>query len=1406
MIGGFWYSLRNSLDLWKQQNSASKRKYSRFSARMPELLEQRRMLAANPITFSAAISQIVVSGTSTADHVVVSAPTSGVVHVRVISNGATFDADFQRSAVASVSFSGGDGNDVFENQTDVSSIAFGGAGDDALTGGAGNDVLDGGDGNDYLNGGAGDDTLYGGTGVDTLYGGDGNDTLDGGDGNDLLYGEANNDVLYGSAGDDDLSGGTGDDKLYGGDGNNSLLGDDGNDQLYGEGNNNYLNGGEGDDMLYGGVGADTLYGGDGNDTLDGIDGNDQLFGEAGNDVLYGSAGDDNLSGGTGDDKLYGGNGNDSLVGDDGNDQLYGGDGNDYLGGGAGEDTLYGGAGVDTLYGGDGNDTLDGGDGNDLLYGEADNDVLYGSAGDDNLSGGTGDDRLYGGDGNDALVGDDGNDQLYGEGNDDYLNGGVGDDSLSGGLGDDQLYGGDGNDSLDGGDGNDHLYGEADDDILAGGAGDDNITGGTGNDQLFGGDGSDQLFGGDGDDILHGGNGSDHLYGEVNNDIVYGDAGDDTLYGGVGDDILLGGDGNDALLGDDGNDILVGDAGNDGLSGLAGNDLLIGGYTIYDNDPVSLRAIQAEWISNDLYATRTQHLADESFAFHLESNETVFDDSVPDTLTGGDGQDWFFETGIAPVYVPADVTPDQAVSAPDDGHATIIVHQLPQLEGFNLLDSLDHLGDVQADEQIATKVPHVSNLSMQREHLELYQLVRYDQVTNYALRSGAWSDSSIWKNGAVPADGAHVLIPLGVKVTVDGMIPQRIGTIRIDGTLAFATTTDTELKVDTIVDSETGRFEMGTASNPVQAGVVAHLLFTDNGAIDRTWDPFAFSRGLITHGSVSMYGADVTSYENIVGWALAGSARLQLVSSPSGWKVGDEIVLAGTDGGAQQNEVRHILQIFGTTVTLDQALTYNHLPATVSGTIQLANLTRNVVIDSEATTIDRYGHVMFMHNADVSINNVGFYRLGRTDKSQPINDPVVDANWQLVPGTGTNPRGRYAVHFHRTGTVNNGHPAIVRGSVVDGSPGWGFVNHSSYVDISDDVAYDVVGAAFVTEAGDEIGNFTNDLAIGSTGSGEDTESRIAIQDFGHEGDGFWFQGTGISATNNMAAGNAGSGFFVYGRGLKVGGVETKFLSQNLPDPSIANGATTVNVGSVPMLQFARNEAYNSGTGLTVQYHLEKAANTDYGTFSDSEFWNDAEGITLPYANQVVLENMIVVGPKGAVTSDFAGVECNDITRNIVFYNLQVSGYQTGLDVPVAGSTMIFGGNFDNSLDIEIRTARGKNRNVLITGPITFGANDFAQIIMVPQIGPLPTYFNDITHDLLPDTVTVNYGALVNKQLYYTAQLASYIPFPVAAINVPPSYVGLTNQQLDDQFGVSIGGAIAPADAHAVPSILGGVVAP
>jgi Ca2+-binding RTX toxin-like protein len=72
--------------------------------------------------------------------------------------------DLTGSAVQSVVFSGGDGNDFLNaSGTSTPVTADGGAGDDILIGGAGDDILIGGGGADLLIGGGGNDILIGGS-------------------------------------------------------------------------------------------------------------------------------------------------------------------------------------------------------------------------------------------------------------------------------------------------------------------------------------------------------------------------------------------------------------------------------------------------------------------------------------------------------------------------------------------------------------------------------------------------------------------------------------------------------------------------------------------------------------------------------------------------------------------------------------------------------------------------------------------------------------------------------------------------------------------------------------------------------------------------------------------------------------------------------------------------------------------------------------------------------------------------------------------------------------------------------------------------------------------------------------------------------------------------------------------
>jgi hypothetical protein len=146
--------------------------------------------------------------------------------------------------VLSINVEGGEATDLIGlEDVDVSVVADGAAGDDAIDGGRGRNSLKGGVGVDQLvggstaddlDGGGDDDLLVGGSGSDTQVGGSGDDIIMGGkgeaddlrgqEGQDLLLGGSGGDLLDGGSGDDVLAGGSASDRIAPGSGENRILG------------------------------------------------------------------------------------------------------------------------------------------------------------------------------------------------------------------------------------------------------------------------------------------------------------------------------------------------------------------------------------------------------------------------------------------------------------------------------------------------------------------------------------------------------------------------------------------------------------------------------------------------------------------------------------------------------------------------------------------------------------------------------------------------------------------------------------------------------------------------------------------------------------------------------------------------------------------------------------------------------------------------------------------------------------------------------------------------------------------------------------------------------------------------------------------------------------------------------
>jgi hypothetical protein len=711
-----------------------------------------------------------------------------------------------------------------------------------------------------------------------------------------------------------------------------------------------------------------------------------------------------------------------------------------------------------------------------------------------------------------------------------------------------------------------------------------------------------------------------------------------------------------------------------------------------------------------------------------------------------------------------------------------------------------------------------------------------QATHKSVSSGLWSDPATWEGGVVPGADAMVWIPAGSAVTVDAVYRSSMEWIRADGVLRFLPTADTGLRVETIIVSPTGLIEMGTEDVPIAAGFESKVIFADRGELDAS-DTRKLGRGLISHGMVSVYGQEVTSFVPLTGTGASYKATtLTLASIPVGWNVGDRLVLTGSDiwrvdGDDEEFE---LIALDGNVVTLDKPLAHSHRTPDERFRVYLANVSRNAVFESENVSESaRRGHIMFMHSDDVRVENAGFYGLGRTDKRTPIDDVEFLEDGTVEPRTGANPRGRYAVHFHRTGLERANSPAIIRGSAVVDSPGWGIVNHSSYLVAEDNVSFDVVGAHFATEAGDEIGAFRRNLAIRSEGSGDHVEKRRSVQDFGHEGSGFWFQGAGVEVEGNIAVNQKHAGFIYFTEGLEEGALGTaKFKSVNLDDTSIAGGKDTIAVGKVPIKLFKGNESFGNNIGFETWFHLRDAGHDGRSVVEDFLVWgNRSRGLHTPYTHNITFRNVTAYRlPKHPGDTAFIG---NDVTKSVRYENVTVEGWSTGIAMPRNGNNVIEGGVFNNIINIDIRTAGDVTRTIDLNGDIDFRPlppevlKDKVNWNVYLRADFNPKH-NDLTRLFNPDIVRLGLVSLNGKQIYYKEQDADFIPFPKkeftvqgakaktpkitydkdgkpiapeAAPYVPREMYNKTNAQLFSQYGLTIGAAIAPKNAVDVPGING-----
>ncbi|MFP5271335.1 PA14 domain-containing protein [Coleofasciculus sp.] len=632
------------------------------------------------------------------------------------------------------------------------------------------------------------------------------------------------------------------------------------------------------------------------------------------------------------------------------------------------------------------------------------------------------------------------------------------------------------------------------------------------------------------------------------------------------------------------------------------------------------------------------------------------------------------------------------------------------------------------------LPHQDHPVKQTEHLGLLDLVPHSAATHVAVNDGSWFDPNTFQQGQVPGTDAKVVISEGVHVTYDAESDTRLETVRVDGTLEFAHNRNTKIVVDTFIASPTSTLTIGSETNPIQSDKTARIVIADNGEIDTNWDSTLISRGVVTHGKVRINGAEKLDFISLATDASAGDNELVLnlpdgMNTPIGWRVGDQLVLGGTsynpdgsdeDNSRFQDEVLTITEINGNRIKFtnnditsgdNSILRFDHQrPQGFEDEdlkLYIANTSRNVIFETEnAETVptQQRGHVMFMHNPDVEVQNAGFYNLGRTDKNRLTDDP--GENVDGSPGSGTNPRGRYALHLHRTGAEDiNSTPSLVKGNAIVGSPGWGLVHHDSHAVLEDNVVFDVVGSGIAAEAGNELGAWRNNITIKTTGDDNpkatfDNEARVPLFDMGFNGEGYWVQGAAqVEMVDNIAISAAGGGINIFSgvdgisRVREADTVAVENMSPELQpilsQASFDDDPDTLDVTNVPLRRLSGFESYNSDMGIIFWNHQRnddgqlgfigpgtKEAHDARSLVDNFKLWNIyGEGIFIQYSTQIDFVDGLIVGdPENPVPVKLGingagrghGIGSNGPAQDLLFKDIRVEGFERGIRLPREGS--------------------------------------------------------------------------------------------------------------------------------------------
>jgi cell migration-inducing and hyaluronan-binding protein len=304
---------------------------------------------------------------------------------------------------------------------------------------------------------------------------------------------------------------------------------------------------------------------------------------------------------------------------------------------------------------------------------------------------------------------------------------------------------------------------------------------------------------------------------------------------------------------------------------------------------------------------------------------------------------------------------------------------------------------------------------------------------------------------VPALGDKVIIGKDKDVILD-ISPPALGGLSIDGKLSFANTADLELSTEWIMLH--GELAIGTEAAPHTRK--ATITLTDNVKGEDVMAGMGDRGIMISGGTLNLHGDRTNTWTKLSATAAAGATSIQVLNA-SGWRVGDEIVLASTDYDPRQAEKRRIAAIRGNTIQLDKQLEFMHfgkITFDVDQRGEVGLLTRNIKIQASADAAESYfgGHIMAMPTSRMYVSGVELSRMGQ----------------HMV-------LARYPIHWHLVGDAKG---QYIRNAAIHDTFSRCVTVHGTHnLRIENNVTYNNVGHCFFLEDGIETGNqFVKNLAM------------------------------------------------------------------------------------------------------------------------------------------------------------------------------------------------------------------------------------------------------------------------------------------------------------------------------------------